>query len=253
MLDTKDSPGFAGMMNDQPNIDAILLAAGFGARMRPLSETCPKPLLEIAGQSLLARVVDNCRREGISKFAINAHYLADQIDGAMAGLRTQFDGCEFAVSDERDQLRDTGGGAKKALELIGSDPVLVGNTDAFWSHDDKPIARMAEMFAREPNSIVLLCVHPARAHGFSRSHDFCLDPMGRITLDTGAPVIYAGMALLGRNKLAGMREDVFSMNVLFEQALDAGLLSGVQLASDWYHVGDPEALGATEQLLAARP
>lgn len=230
--------------------DAILLAAGLGTRMQPLTQTTPKPLISVAGTPLLQRVVDNCQREGVSNFVVNAHYHADQIEDAVHTLKATYAEASFGLSREDDALLNSGGGAKKALRLTQSDPVLVANTDAFWRGDDDPLSRMGKRFEAmaeaHSDAIVLLCAHPAKALGFRRSHDFCLNPLGHITLDSGAPVIYAGVALMSRKSFARTPDDAFSINVIFERALENNALFGVLLDADWYHVGDPEALAEAE-------
>ena len=230
--------------------DAILLAAGLGTRMRPLTETRPKPLVTVAGLPLIDRVIAPLVSEGISQFAVNAHYLADQMEAAIDALPLRFPGRRFRLSREDDALLGTGGGARAALGAVGSDPVLVVNTDAFWqAGDDAPLKRMAERLDTAPDAVVLLCAHPARALGFRRSHDFCLDPRGAVTLDSGLPVIFAGVTLLGRAAFEDMPDGPFAMNRIFDRALDAGKLKGVLLDADWFHIGDPAAKDEAERRL----
>lgn len=228
----------------------MLLAAGLGTRMRPLTLSKPKPLIDVLGRPLLDYVVDNARAEGARRFVINAHYLPEQI--VAYAERAQADGTlSFSVSHEADQLLDTGGGVKRALPLLSGDPVLVMNTDAFWAGSDKPISRMIQALSAAEADIVLLCAHPRKATGFRRSHDFCLDPVGRVTRDAGAPVIYAGVALMRRSVFEGTPVGPFSLNRLFETALSSESLFGVPLASPWLHVGDPEAVHEAETRLRA--
>jgi Nucleoside-diphosphate-sugar pyrophosphorylase involved in lipopolysaccharide biosynthesis/translation initiation factor 2B, gamma/epsilon subunits (eIF-2Bgamma/eIF-2Bepsilon) len=220
----------------------MLLAAGLGTRLRPVTETVPKPLVPVAGIPLIERIMHNARAEGAKRFVANAHYRADQLLAHFGGL--------LKVNRE-DELLGTGGGVKAALPMLHSDPFFVMNTDAFWpAGSDAPLARMLARY-EEADDIVLLCVQPHRATGFGRSHDFCLDPMGRITLDYGAPVIYAGVALMGRDLFADTPDGAFSLNRLFEAALERESLKGVVLDAPWYHVGDPAALADAERALSA--
>ncbi len=231
-------------------LDAILLAAGLGTRLRPLTLSRPKPLVPVAGVPLIERVIAGFAAEGVTRFAVNAHYLADQMETAVAALPTHFPGADFFVSRENGNLLDTGGGAKKALSLVESDPVLVANTDAFWqAGKDVPLRHMTARHDEKPDGIVLLCADPARALGFRRSHDFYLDPSGTITPDRGRPVIYAGVALLQRTWFSGTPEGPFSLNRIFEKALAGNRLYGVLLETDWYHIGDPDALAEAESLI----
>lgn len=222
--------------------DVMLLAAGLGTRLRPLTETLPKPLVPVAGMPLIERIMANARAEGATRFVANAHYRADQLLAHFGGL--------LKVNREA-ELLGTGGGVKAALPMLHSDPFFVMNTDAFWpAGSDAPLQRMQARHAA-PDEIVLLCVQPHRATGFGRSHDFCLDPHGVITLDYGAPVIYAGVALMGRTLFDETPDGAFSLNRLFEAALERESLKGVVLDAPWFHVGDPAALAATEQALGA--
>lgn len=222
--------------------DVMLLAAGLGTRLRPITETLPKPLVPVAGVPLIERIMANARAEGAKRFVANAHYRADQILAHFGGL--------LKVSRE-DELLGTGGGVKRALPMLYSDPILVMNTDAFWpAGSDAPIGRMIARFEAGEADMVLLCVHPRQATGFGRSHDFCLDPMGRITRDYGAPVIYGGVALIKTSLFADTPDGAFSLNALFEDCLERETLMGVALDAPWFHVGDPEALAAAEQALA---
>ena len=221
--------------------DVMLLAAGLGTRLKPLTDTLPKPLVPVGGVPLIERIMANARAEGAKRFAANAHYRADQLLAHFGGL--------LKVNRE-DALLDTGGGVKAALPMLASDPFLVMNTDAFWpAGSDAPLGRMRARYEDE-SDIVLLCAQPARASGFARSHDFCLDPMGRITRDYGAPVIYAGVALMGRAVFDNTPDGPFSLNVLFEAALERESLKGVVLDAPWFHVGDAEGLAAAERALA---
>ncbi len=222
--------------------DVMLLAAGLGTRLRPLTDNIPKPLVPVTGVPLIERIMANARAEGARRFVANAHYRADQLLAHFGGL--------LKISRE-EELLDTGGGVRHALPMLASDPFFVMNTDAFWPEGtDQPLARMQARYAGQDN-IVLLCVQPSRATGFARSHDFCLDPSGTVTRDYGAPVIYAGVALMGRSLFADAPDGAFSLNLLFEAALERETLFGVVLDAPWYHVGDPAALAETERQLAS--
>ncbi|MEO5807699.1 nucleotidyltransferase family protein [Devosia sp.] len=222
--------------------DVMLLAAGLGKRMQPLTLTTPKPLIPVAGMPLIERAMFNARAEGAKRFIANTHYLAEQVIAHFAG--------GIKISRE-ETLLGIGGGIKQALPMLHADPFLVMNTDAFWpAGADAPMGRMIEKFDASGSDIVLLCVHPARATGFGRSHDFCLDPRGNITNDFGAPVIYGGVALLSKSIFAGTPDGPFSLYPLFEKALERGTLQGIALNAPWYHVGDPQGLALAEQALA---
>jgi MurNAc alpha-1-phosphate uridylyltransferase len=146
-------------------------------------------------------------------------------------------------------LLGTGGGVKRALPMLHSDPFFVMNTDAFWpAGSDAPLGRMIGRFT-EQTEMVLLCVHPRDASGFGRSHDFCLSPQGLVTRDYGAPVIYGGAALVGKKLFDGTPDGAFSLNDLFEECIERESVAGVALDAPWFHVGDPEALAEAERRL----
>ncbi|KKB10698.1 hypothetical protein VE25_16575 [Devosia geojensis] len=223
--------------------DVMLLAAGLGRRMQPLTQSRPKPLIDVAGLSLIDRAIANARAEGATRFAVNAHHLADQVVAHFAGHG------DFSVLVEP-ELLGTGGGVRNGLPHLAGDPILVMNTDAFWpTGADKPLTRLLARHRELAADISLLCVHPIRATGFGRSHDFCLDPAGRITYDFGLPVIYAGVAVIERRVFEGAPEGAFSFYPLIEKALAEGRLAGAPLDAPWFHVGDPEALVAAEAAL----
>lgn len=226
--------------------DVMILAAGLGLRMRPLTESTPKPLLAVAGVPLLDRVAGLAWAEGARQFVVNAHHFAGQIEAHVPGLEAKLAGSRIRVSRE-ETLLNTGGGVKASLGLLETDPMLVMNSDSLWLGNDRPLTRMLEAYE---GRLTLLCVHPMRASGFTRrSHDFCLAPDGEVTTDRGAPVIYAGAALVPRALIELAPEGAFSLYDLFEAALQAGDLRGVALGSEWLHAGDPQALAAMSERL----
>lgn len=222
--------------------DVMLLAAGLGTRLRPLTDSLPKPLVPVAGRPLIERVMDDARAEGATRFLANAHYRADQLLAHFGGL--------LKVNREA-TLLGTGGGVKAALPMLHSDPFFVMNTDAFWPPGaDRPLARMRAAHGGE-RDITLLCIQPHRAAGFARSHDFCLAPDGKVTRDYGAPVIYGGVALLGRSLFEDTPDGAFSLNLLIDAALEDERLKGVVLDALWFHVGDAAGLAAAEKALVS--
>jgi MurNAc alpha-1-phosphate uridylyltransferase len=230
--------------------DVMLLAAGLGIRLRPLTDALPKPLVQVAGIAMLDRVVAEASAEGFIRLVVNAHHHAPLLRAHIEALARQRPELRFRLSEEPERL-DTGGGVKRALPQLDGDPILVMNTDAFWPPGaDAPLQRLLARHAAGGTEIVLLCAQPRRAIGFRRSHDFCLDPRGRITRDTGQPAIYAGVALIARGLVAAEPAEVFSLYRLFEAALERESLAGVVLDAPWLHVGDPEALATAEAFLA---
>ncbi|HEY4199364.1 MAG TPA: nucleotidyltransferase family protein [Devosiaceae bacterium] len=239
-------------MSDRFLPDVMLLAAGLGRRMLPLTETTPKPLLEVAGKPLLDRVVANAWAEGLTRFAINTHYLGPQVAAHARTLERRYAGITIKVSDESDQLLDTGGGLKRALPLLATDPVLVMNTDAFWPQGaDAPLGRLTDLYGFKGAELALLCVQPRRASGMRHSHDFCLAPDAAITNDRGQPVLYAGVALISAAVVAAAPDGPFSLYRLMEEALERGTVHGLVLDAPWFHVGDPHGLAEAEARLRA--
>ena len=231
--------------------DVMLLAAGLGTRLRPLTDDTPKPLVKVGGVALIDRVIAEATAEGFGHFVVNAHRHAGLLRAHVETLQVASPDLRFRLSEEAFPL-ETGGGVKHALPLLDSDPLLVMNTDAFWPQGaDAPLVRMLNCFDAGPAEIVLLCAQPGRSVGFARSHDFCLDPRGFVTRDSGQPIIYAGVALLARRLIQEAPEGKFSLYPLFEAALERQTLLGVVLDASWIHVGDPQGLAAAEALLAA--
>jgi MurNAc alpha-1-phosphate uridylyltransferase len=236
-------------MGERFTPDAMLLAAGLGTRMMPLTSARPKPLIEVGGVALVDRMIAALHAEGLRQFVVNAHHHADQLDAHLDRLRLAWPDSAFRLSREA-VLMDTGGGVKSALPLLRTDPILVSNTDAFWLPGSAlPIERLLAAHQANPNAAILLCVAPRRALGFRHRHDFHLGQDGHIGT-AGPPVIYAGVSLLPRHWLADAPDAVFSLNTVFAAARASELLLGVTLETDWFHVGDPEALAAAEAKLA---
>ena len=220
--------------------------------MRPITFEMPKALIAVAGKPLIDHAIDAALAEGCTRFVVNAHHKAEMIDAHFARLKTALPDLGFSVSFEKDRLLDTGGGLRRALPLLGSDPVLALNTDTFWlAGSDTPIARMLACYGAGAADIVLLCVAPDRASGFRKGADYLMDGDGRLSKTQGRPMVYAGAALISR-ALAQTGPDVpFSLYRHFETAREAGRLWGVEIAAPWFHVGDRQALERTEQDIGA--
>lgn len=232
--------------------DVMLFAAGLGTRMRPLTFDKPKALVEVAGQALIDHVIDAAIAEGATRFVVNTHHKAEQLEAHIEKLKAGLKDISFAISAEKERLLDTGGGLRNALDLISSDPVLVMNTDSFWlPGSDQPIARMLKAFGAGEVDAVLLCVSPDHARGYLKGADYLLSQDGSISKTVGRPVVYAGVALISR-RLAAQGPDVpFSLYRHFETARESGRLLGVEIGTDWYHVGDPAAIARTEEQIGA--
>lgn len=234
-----------------PIESAMVLAAGLGKRMRPLTATRPKPLVEVAGKPLLDHVFDRLRAAGIKRAVVNVHYLADALE---AHLKRKVNDIEVVVSDERGHLLETGGGLVKALPLIPDDRFLVVNSDNFWV--DGPVDAIRLLASRWDDGemdALLLMVPLARANCHNGRGDFHMDALGRLSRRKPgrlAPFVYTGIQLVSRRLFEGAPEGSFSTNLLWNKAIEAGRCFGVVHQGLWFDVGTPAAIRKTETLLA---
>jgi MurNAc alpha-1-phosphate uridylyltransferase len=230
---------------------AMVMAAGLGKRMRPLTATRPKPLVEVAGKPLLDHVFDRLRAAGIKRAVVNVHYLADALE---AHLKARVKDIEVTVSDERRQLLETGGGLVKALPLIGDDRFLVVNSDNFWVDGPVDAIRLlASRWDEETMDALLLVVPLARANCHRGQGDFHMDPLGRLSRRKPgrvAPFVYTGIQLVSRRLFVDPPEGAFSTNIFWSRAIAAGRCFGLSHQGLWFDVGTPAAIAKTEALLA---
>ncbi len=229
----------------------MIMAAGRGMRMMPLTANCPKPLIEVAGTTLLDHVLDHLRTAGIGHVVVNAHYLADQIEAHLAEQARDLD---VAISDERDLLRDTGGGLVKALPLIESDPFYCINADNWWTDAaTNALVALAAAWRDDAMDALLLLIPVDRAGNWTRAGDFDLDAAGRISwrsADGKADTVWTGIQLLSKRLIANPPSDVFSTAIFWTRAIEAGRAYGLVHHGRWFDVGYPEAIASTEAALA---
>lgn len=230
---------------------AMVMAAGLGKRMRPLTATRPKPLVEVAGKPLLDHVLDRLRASGVEKVVVNVHYLADAIE---AHLRSRANGLEYAISDERAELLETGGGLVHARPLIDCDPFLAVNSDNFWVDGPSDTLKVlsAHWDAKKMDALLLL-VPLARAGNHNGVGDFHMDREGRLRRRGPArvaPFVYTGIQLMAQRLLDEAPAGPFSTNLLWDEAIEEGRCFGVVHQGLWFDVGTPAAIGATEDALA---
>lgn len=231
---------------------AMVMAAGIGKRMRPLTATRPKPLVEVAGRTLLDHVFDRLRAAGVARAVVNVHYLADALE---AHLRHRVKDIEVVVSDERAALMETGGGLVQARGLLGDEPFLVVNSDNFWL--DGPTDAIRQLAARwndEAMDALLLLVPYARAHNHGGQGDFHLDAAGRITgrrkPGRVAPFVYTGVQIVSPRLIRDWPEGPFSTNLFWDRAIAAGRAYGLVHQGLWSEVNVPGAIARTEAMLA---
>ena len=231
---------------------AMVMAAGLGTRMRPLTATRPKPLVEVAGRPLIDHVLARLRAAGVARVVVNIHYLADLME---AHLAREPAGLDIVVSDERARLMETGGGLVQAKPLLGEAPFLCVNSDNYWL--DGPVDAIRLLASRWDDAAMdalLLMVPLARAHNHGGRGDFHLDGHGRITgrrrPNRVAPFVWTGIQILHPRLLADAPAGPFSTNLFWDRAIRAGRAYGQVHQGLWFDVGTPGAIGRTEAMLA---
>jgi MurNAc alpha-1-phosphate uridylyltransferase len=219
----------------------MILAAGRGSRMGALTRDRPKPLIPVAGRPLIDHALDLTRAVMPLRRVVNVHYLAPQ-------LRAHLAGADVAISDETDLLRETGGGLRHALPLLGDGPVLTLNSDAVWTGPN-PLATLCAAWDGARMGALLLLVPREMALGHRGPGDFLAGPDGRLT--RGAGDVYSGAQIIATEALAARSEEVFSLNPVWDDLIARGRLFGIRHRGGWCDVGRPESIPLAESLLAA--
>jgi N-acetyl-alpha-D-muramate 1-phosphate uridylyltransferase len=229
----------------------MVLAAGLGTRMRPLTDTKPKPLVQVAGKALIDHVLDKLAAAGVKTAVVNVHYLADQIERHLAKRKKP----KIVISDERGLLLDTGGGVAKALPLLGDAPFFHVNSDTLWIDGETPnLTRLVQSFDPAKMDALLLLAPAKGSIGYGGSGDFSLHADGHLVArvtGTQAPLVYAGVAILAPALFQAAPKGAFSLTALFERAAFNGRLHGLRLDGRWMHVGSPDAIAAAEAAIKA--
>lgn len=227
---------------------AMVLAAGLGKRMRPLTASQPKPMVRVAGKPLIDHALDRLRDAGVARAVVNVHYLADVLEAHVSARAAP----KVTISDERAQLLETGGGMIKALPHL-PDPFFALNADNIWL--DGPNNAFAELSRRwNPDQMdaLLLLVPHARAANFNGPGDFHMDALGQLSRRRDgriAPFIYTGIQLVSYRLLRDAPEGPFSTNILWNRAIAEGRLYGLSFSGLWFEVGTPQAIRPTEEAL----
>jgi len=227
---------------------AMILAAGLGKRMRPLTATQPKPMVRVAGKPLIDHVLDRLEDAGVAKAVVNVHYLADLLENHLKSRKSP----AVTISDERALLLETGGGMIRAQDLL-PDPFFCVNADNIWL--DGPVdafRELSEMWDAEKMDGLLLLVPHSGAFNYRGKGDFQMDPLGRITRRRSgriAPFIFSGVQLVSKRLLREAPGGPFSTNILWSRAIDEGRLYGLCFTGEWFEVGDPSAIAPTEAAL----
>jgi MurNAc alpha-1-phosphate uridylyltransferase len=230
---------------------AMVLAAGLGKRMLPITATLPKPLIKVGGRTLIDCSLDRLAEAGIEKAVVNVHHLADLVEAHLAGRSAP----KIVISDERDALLETGGGLKRALPLLGDAPFLTLNSDSIWVEGPKPnLRRLVEAWDAERMDILMLLALGATSVGYEGRGDFNMDAAGRLRRRLEreiAPFVYAGVAVVKPELVRDAPDGSFSANLLYDRAIERDRLYGLRLDGQWLHVGDPPSIALAEESLAA--
>ena len=227
---------------------AMIMAAGMGKRMRPLTATQPKPMVRVAGKALIDHALDRLEEAGVARAVVNVHYLADALEAHVLDRAVP----KVTISDERAQLLETGGGLIKAQGQL-PDPFFCLNADNIWL--DGPRNAFADLSARwnadEMDALLLLVGH-AQAANFAGQGDFYMDPVGRLQRRQPgriAPFIYTGIQLVSHRLLRDAPQGKFSTNILWNRAIEEDRLFGLAFTGQWFEVGTPQAIAPTQDAL----
>lgn len=235
-----------------PLTQAVVLAAGLGTRLRPITDTMPKPLVPVAGKPMIDYGLDALADAGVTRAVVNVHHFADRMEAHLAA----YPRLEILISDERTQLMNSGGGLKKGLALLSPGVTYVMNADLFWIGEKRGsptnLQKLAGFFDPERMDMALLCVPLDRTTGHNGKKDFQLDVDGRLSryVDGDNPVVYAGAIVLHSSLLDDAPDDAFNLNIYFDRAIARGRLFGLVMDGEWITVGTPEALPEAEAVIA---
>lgn len=231
--------------------NVMILAAGLGKRMRPLTGEIPKAMVEVSGKPLIAHTLDFLAALKPEKIVLNLHYKPEALTQFLSrhALKER-----IIFSDETDQLLDTGGGVKKALGHFNGEPFLVTNCDAFFEPGSiNPYLALSNAY--QGRGAMLLVEEKAKAIGYEGSGDFFMNQAGRLTRPgktQGATFVFTGLQILDPGLFEGVEEDIFSLNKIYDRALGQGLLRGIKSPAHWYHIGTPETVIEVEEVLGGK-
>lgn len=236
-------------MGEQLINQAFVLGAGLGARMRPLTDTIPKPLVQLAGKPLIDHVIDRLDEVGIEKIVVNVHYLAEKLEAHLS----QVEQPQIIISDERDALLDTGGGIAKALPHFGNAPFFIHNSDSYWIEGEGlNLARMIYEFDSEHMDSLLLLADRKSSIGIESNGDFSLKENGTVKRPAPGEVtdyIFTGVSIAHPRMFANCPTGAFSLNKLWDKAIENKRLYGIKHQGLWMHVGTSDALKDSEHCI----
>ncbi|NRG16479.1 nucleotidyltransferase family protein [Rhizobiales bacterium] len=228
----------------------MVLSAGIGKRMRPITATTPKPLIEVAGRALIDHALDRLAKAGVETCVVNVHYLADLVEVHVSRRTSP----KIVISDERDELLETGGGIAKALPHLGDEPFFLLNSDSTWIEGVTPnLEHLVRHWDETRMDVLLLLSETVTSVGYDGRGDFDMDKEGMLSRRNErsvSPFAYAGAAILHPRLFEGAPEGAFSLNVLFDRAMEDGRLFGVLMEGIWLHVGTPSAIADAERAVS---
>ena len=231
--------------------NAMVLAAGFGKRLRPITEKIPKPLVQVHGRSLIDRTIDRLEDAGVTKVIVNIHHLGEQISTHLGKRKSP----EIIFSPE-EEILNTGGGIANALPLLGEEPFFACNADTLWLNGTQDaLKRMIDLWDGDKMDSLLMLHSTVEAYGYSGQGDFCADPSGLLARrpeNEVSPYLYTGVQILHPRLFDSVNDGVFSMNLLFDEAIENERLYGMVHDGEWFHVGTPEGLADAESYMQLR-
>ncbi len=229
---------------------AMVFSAGLGTRMRPITDTRPKPLVNVGGRAMIDHTLDRLAEAGVERAVVNVHWLADQIEAHVAGRTSP----RVIISDEREKLLDQGGGIVKALPALGTQPFFICNTDAFWLEGPRSnLQQLAQAWDPDKMDVLLLVAASTASVGVDWPGDFTMEPDGRLVRRDErlvAPFVFSGVGIIKPELFADETRDVFRLAPVFFDAAERGRLYGLRLEGIWLHVGTPEAIADAESAIA---
>ena len=234
---------------------AIVFAAGLGTRMRPITQTLPKPLVRIGGRTMLDHMLDRLAESGVDEAIVNVHWLADQIEDHVQDRQDRgHDSPRVKISDERGLLLDQGGGIAKVLHEFAGKPFFICNTDALWIDDPEPqVARLARAWDGAKMDVLLLLADMKTSVGVEGRGDFFRDAQGRLSRPApgeAAPFVYSGVGIIKSSLFEDRPVEPFRLAPIFFAAAEKGRLFGLTLEGRWLHVGSPEVIDDAEKIYA---
>ncbi|MFP6711382.1 MAG: nucleotidyltransferase family protein [Rhodospirillales bacterium] len=231
---------------------AMVLAAGLGLRLRPITNKTPKPLVKVAGHTLLDHTLDRLVAAGVERAVVNIHHLADQVEQHLGNRKD----LEIIISSETDEVLETGGGVKNALQHLGDEPFYVSNADVLWLNGPTPaLGRMAERWNADEMDVLLMLHSTVEAYGYTGNGDFSAEPdgkLGRKLEREVTPYLFTGVQILHPRIFEDTPDGVFSLNVIYDKANESGRLFGVIHDGEWFHIGTPDGLNQAEIYMGQR-